>query len=33
MNRTGKRNVAWTPEQSTLYATQTVDHPLRVNNG
>ncbi len=26
MNRTGKRNVAWTPEQSTLYATQTIDH-------
>ena len=26
MNRTGKRKVAWTPEQSTLYATQTVDH-------
>ena len=26
MNRTGKRNVAWTTEQSTLYATQTIDH-------
>ena len=26
MNRTGKRNVAWTPDESTLYATQTVDH-------
>lgn len=26
MNRTGKRKVAWTREQSTLYATQTVDH-------
>jgi len=26
MNRTGKRHVAWTPEQNTLYATQTIDH-------
>jgi len=26
MDRTGKRKVAWTPEQSPLYATQTVEH-------